>query len=72
VHGFLVSLIHAASALESVLNLLATIEQNWCCDGGLVFEFMRFSGGVVRQFKTTAHQALDYCLAVVKSKSPSV
>jgi len=60
------SLACAASAEESVVDLLATIKQNWCCDDGL--ESLTISVEVVLFERTTAQQTLNHCLEVEESR----
>ena len=60
------SLACAASAEESVVDLLATIKQNWCCDDGL--ESLTISVEVVLFERTTAQQTMNHCLEVEESR----
>jgi hypothetical protein len=66
--GIFVRLVPAAEAEEPVVDLPASIKQNRGGDDG--HESLRFPGGIVRLWKTTARQTLDHCPAIVESKSP--
>ena len=68
VHGFLVSLSSLVQPQQkrSIVNLPATIKQNWCRDDGL--ESLMISVEVVLSERTTAQQALDHYLEVKESR----
>ena len=68
VHGFLVPLIPAAAAEESVVNLLATVEQNRRRDDG--HESLSFLGSFVRPWTNPDRHNLGRCLTIVEPLPP--